>query len=524
MNRPHSSSSSPQRPQPTLRVLGRLPYVAPSSTETANVVEPEPPLAGFSFTLNDSVRRGLIYGLIAVAILGVTWYLVARKTDKSEVASKDGEKPWEVHVPRPDAPEAPTWNPYDSTHPPVQSAQAQQSPDLGTAFGSTAPSTKSPLGFDLPPGNGWGQPALPESATGYPSGSAGAAYSEQQNTNSISQTYQVQATPDSPSAGVSSGSPFPNQASNSVQGLAPTPPWANAAGQPFAGQVSGFAGPPQPVGQPGATAPSSVPGAPAIVRNPYVADVNSSAANGMPGVANPAAYNPVPAPNFAQAAPYLPSNGTAPSGTFPTWSGGTGEPNPNQATAYLASRPGNEWGSPTPQQTPAVNPSSPQFPPSWSQNGYGNTALTPAGANQNGSTPATAYRSSGYPQENWDVPASQPSSGWNGVSPVSPATVPGWNLPATQPPSAPSYPGPNTPYAPADRSNTWPATGQDSQVVPATYANPATGEPQLPQGSPYPTTHYPSTGWTPNVSNPVPSQYPTTGHTGYGLYPSTTLR
>jgi len=534
MNRPHSSSSA-QRPQPTLRVLGRLPYVAPASTETPNDAEPETTFTGVSFAMNDSVRRGLIYGLIAVAILGVTWYLVARKTDKSQLASKDSEKPWEVHVPRPDAPEAPAWGPYESGQPAVQSAQAQQSPGGGPALGSATPTTKSPLGFDLPAGNGWGQPPFSETTTNhYPNGMVGPAYgTQQQNTTPAPQAYQVQATPESLSAGMPAGSmptgsPFPTQPSNATQAFAPTPPWANAAGQSFASQPSGFAGDSQPVFQAGNPAQSPIAGAPTIVRNPYVTDVSPSVANGNPGTANPAAYSPVPAANLADAGQYTPSNGTAPNGTLPAWSGGTGEPGSYQAAAYLASRPGNEWGVPptsTPQQASAGNASNPQFPASWNQtNAYGSTALAPAGINQNATAPATMYGSSGYPQESWGPANVQQPSNWNTTPPVSPAVVPGWNLPASQPTSSPNYPGATNPYSPSDRSNTMPASGQDSQVVPATYANPANGDPRLPQGSPYPTTHYPSTGWTPNASNPVPNQYPVTGQTGYGLYPSTTLR
>ncbi len=515
MNRPQPSSSA-QRPQPTLRVLGRLPYVAPSSEDANGVPEPESSLKQAPFVLSDPIRRGLVYGLATLLVLGAVWYIVARKTDNTELAGKGSDKPWEVQTPRPDAPEAPAWNPYNSSQMPAQSAQAQESPTPVGSFGGSQAPTKSPLGFDLPPGNSWGQSPVPENTFAQPAEAVSSPYRSQVAYVSAPYSpYQAQGTTDGWNGEANNGFANPQPTSAPVQGVVATPPWVNAAGQP-----TGFTEDSRPVTQAESTQQTTIPGGPVVMRNPYVVSANAPAA--LPSGMDQATYAPTTSPSGMAATPY----GTPASGAVAPTSNAWSTPG-YPATPYeaVASRPRNDWQTPAVsnvQQPGAAYPPAAQPPVSgWNQAAFGTTNLVPAGAIPDTSASGVGYPSAGDPQTN-GMSATQQLPGWNASpSPVGPSG-PGWNVPPSPATSSPAYPGSTNPYPPANRANTQPDWGQDPGVVPATYANPANPESRLPQGS-YPTTQNPSATWLPNA-NTAPAQYPSTGQTGYGLYPATTLR
>jgi hypothetical protein len=529
MNRPQPSSQI-QRPQPTLRVLGRLPYVAPPSDESTMVSEAESPTMGSPLFVTDSVKRGLIYGLVALTILAATWYFVSRKSGKTELA-KNGDNTWEVQPPRPDAPEAPTWNPYGEAGPSViQAAQAQNSSGPASSLTSSTPTVRSPLGFELPPGNGWGQPSSPDSAVSYPSDASGVVNSWQPNMGQSPASHQAQTSFDAIQGNVGAISPFPNPSALQPAGSAPVPPWANAAGQAPATQPAAYTAESYPAAASQNPVQPAMPGSPAVVRNPYVISETPATGNSFASPVNPAVYPAAPANVVSGAGSYSPA-GTGPMNCGPAtpngWPTAASEQGAQQAEAYLASRPGNQWGTPSPSSTwqaGAAYPTAPQSPASgWDQTrSYGTIQPTSVGGNQAVSLPSGGYPSPTYPQGNWNLPSGQQPSGWNESSLV-PPTAPAWNIPTGQPAQSPNYPTSPGSFSPVDRSNTLPNTSGDSQVVPATYARSTPTDVSMSQGS-YPTSLYPSTNGPSNAVNTAPAQYPSTGQTGYGLYPATTLR
>lgn len=526
MNRAQPSSPI-QRPQPSLRVLGRLPYVAAQSDESTVVSEAESPATESSLFVTVSVKRGLIYGLVALTILVATWYFVGRRSGKSELA-KNGDDTWEVQPPRPDAPEAPTWNPYGEAGPSaIQSAQAQSSVGTGSSMTSSTSTVRSPLGFELPPGNGWGQPSSYDSATSYPSDASESVNSWQSNVGQPPASYQAQTGFETVPGGTTAISPSPNQ--SALQPSGAVPPWANAAGQTLAAQPAAYGGENYPTAAWQNSAQPPMPGSPAVVRNPYVNVASAPTGDSFASPVNPAAYPAASATAISDPGSYSPA-GTGPMNYGPGgpngWPAAASQEGSQRADAYLASRPGNQWGTPSPSgtwQADAAYPASSQSPTvGWDQTRpYGNIPPTPVGGNQAVSPPSGGYASPTYPQSQWSLPSGQQPSGWNESSLV-PPPAPAWNIPTGQPAQSPSYSTPPSSSSPVDRSNTWPNTGGDSQVVPATYARSAPTDAAMSQGS-YPTSVYPSTNGPSNVVNPAPAPYPSTGQT-YGLYPATTLR
>ncbi|MGQ9769716.1 MAG: hypothetical protein ACUVQG_04100 [Thermogutta sp.] len=541
MNRPYTSSKT-QRTKPTLRVLGRLPYVASSPEESTMVSDPAPAPEKGLFDLTDPIKRGLLLGVGVVAILGVTWVFIGRKSSKTELANRDSTPAWEVQTPRPDAPEAPAWNPNEvASQSPVQLAQAQASPGFDGLFSYPTSETKSPLGFDLPPGNGWGEPLSQENTPVYPPNAAGSPGSWQQPTvgqplpSSQAQT-SFEAVPE-----LGIASPLVNRPVLQASAPAPVPPWVNAAGQPGAAQPAGFVAedyspvPVQPVAQ------SGMPSSPGVLHNPYVGDPNPAVSEAYPNPANSPAY-PVTSVNAFSNSGQFSSSGTGQRGyersPASVWSTTRSQQPAQPAEAYFASRPGNQWATPAPstshnpshawQLNPAY-PNAPQSPvANWDQpNQLGNTPPAPAGASQpgvvaNSGVPSPRYPQATYPQGNWNLPGGQQPANWGNVPVVSPA-APASNVAPGQPAQTPSYPATPNPLSPADRSNALPATTGDSQVVPATYARPTPPSPPASQGW-SPAGAYPSTGTTASGVSAAPSQYPSTGQTGYGLYPATTVR
>lgn len=520
MNRPQPSSSA-QRPQPTLRVLGRLPYVAPSSEDSAGVSESEPSLNHTPLALSEPVRRGLIYGVATLLILGGLWYIVSRKTDNTELASKSPDKSWEVQMPRPDAPEAPAWSPHNSGEMQAQSAQAQESSVPVGSFAGPQTPAKSPLGFDLPPGNSWGQPTATENAFAQPAETAGVPYSPQTaNAGAPYSAFEAQTAFNGWNGGASNGFANPQSMSAFPQGVVTTPPWVNAAGQPSAGQPGGFTAERLPLNQGETALQPTSPSGPVVMRNPYVVSGNTPGAT-LPSGLDQAGYTATSTPTGMATGPYgTPSLGPA----APTPNAWSASGYPTMPYEAVASRPRNDWQTPAVsnvQQPTSGYPANTQPAMSgWNQAGYGVTSLVPAAAIQDASASSAGYPSATYPQSDGSMSTTQQLPGWKPSPPV--PSFPSWNVPPSHATPSPSYPGSTNPYPPANRPNPQPDWGQDPGVVPATYANSVNADSRLPQWS-YPSTQNPSATSVPNTNTTSP-QYPSTGQTGYGLYPSTTLR
>lgn len=544
MNRPHTSSQT-QRTKPTLRVLGRLPYVASSPEDSTPVSDPAPATDEGLFVLTDPIKRGLVLGVAVVAILSITWYFVSRKSGNSELADKHSDQAWEVQTPRPDAPEAPVWNPNgDAGQSPIQSAQAQAAPGFDGLFSDSTSVTRSPLGFELPPGNGWGQPSLQEDAPIYPNNATIAAASanswQQPAAGQALPSYQAQ-TGLEPAAGVGTTSPLASQSALQFATSAPPPPWVNAASQPSGTQPAGFVTETYSAVPARAPVQSAIPGSPAVVRNPYVGEASSQVSDPLANPANAPPYPAMPVTAFSNSGQFSPGGTgqrgyeSSPASGWPT----TANQQPAQpaqayaqpAEAYLASRSANQWGTAAPTSGWQPNVAYPNAPQgqgaTWDQaNRLGNAPLAPIGGNQtvaaNNGFASPTYPQATYPQGNWNIPGGQQPTGW-GDSAVAPSAVPAWNVPPGQPPQAPSYPSTPSPLSPMERSNTAPSVGGDSQVVPATYARPTPTSVSASQGW-SPRGVYPSAGTTASGVSAAPSQYPSTGQTGYGLYPATTVR
>lgn len=552
MNRAQTPETAFSR-EGTVRVLAKVPYVsedpAPSDAPGSPHRAPRP---GFlTYFLSDPVRRGLALGTAVTVLLGAVWFFATR--DGKQVAQNTGDKPWEAAVPRPDAPEAPAWNPAgNSTTAAVQSTQAQP---LG-ASASYGP-TKSPLGFDLPPGNGWGPPEGAISAAtpgdGNLPGTAGGLPILSWERPSLP------PSPVGPADGLlTSSGPASQQGPVQSAPVEQALPWANATAY-----TSGTVASAAPGISPAPYSPAQVTpqtGASGVVRNPYyespaigsASPAPATAAGGWssggpngptpgvpPGWPAPVSLQPpsnVQAPSMSIAA--RPATGPG-SGGFPSVAAGVpGGPlaSPSAAATAWGNSPNTE-GSLT-----SYSPStygSPQTP--WSGGGQVPQAMQPQVPGTSGFySPAPAANSSSWGAGGSAYPGTQagPSAGpFSNVSPapVYPTTSPGtWSLPTPgSDAAAPRVPGQETPYYPSTdsfrsgRPATQPmnAAPADSQVVPATYANPNS------RSTPIGTSPQPGTTWDASrgsgtwpSTTPATQPYPAMGQAGYNLYPSSTLR
>ncbi|MGB9689341.1 hypothetical protein [Thermogutta sp.] len=548
MNKPLHTDDAPS--QGTVRVLARLPYVG-RERETGPEQATYPFRATPTPFFSDPIRRGLALGVAAVLLLGVIWFIAGRGK-KSEIASNGQDKPWQTAVPRPDAPEAPAWSP-PSVSLPGEGVQSTQAQPFGLATDSQ-PVTRSPLGFELPPGNSWGSPQenpvnspaiQPASTTGEPI----LAWENPQLTQGSPGPVAMQAQINS-QYGMPPVSPSGN----------PSTPWANAAGfganppgpTPMNSTPYGYAGV-----APVAPTAASPAGSGQIVRNPYFNNqpvaqsanvpLNQSAGDftpgdnpwGQPVTATLPASWPTPvelqppstvsgpsvivasrpnAPQFAQpsGSPTVPSS--APGTGYPQaaqWnlpSPTAGSSNYSNAPSASVDVPQNAWGNPM-SQLPAP----------------GHTLPSTGGNSLDGGLYSNGVRvsQSGY-QGPVGTPGQQQSPAYNGPS----ATV--WGDPRTAAPGQMLQPGQNQQgpsYPSTDSYRYYGPTSQpgaqqphDNQVVPATYANPSWGN-QMNAFAPGSTGATASPGSSQRqVGTSTDQLYPTTGQTGYNLYPTSVLR
>lgn len=530
----------------TVRVLAKVPYVNENDAPQGAPSHPYrvARLGFLAYLLSDPVRRGLALGTAATLLLGTIWFFATRS--RKEVAQNPNSKPWEVAVPRPDAPEAPAWNPTGSTgSESVQSTQAQP-----VATPASYGPTKSPLGFDLPPGNGWGAPEGTVATFG--SGETNLVTSPG-GSPFLNWERPAPGGPmdGSVMASASSSQQVPSESAPMGQPL----PWANAAGYPSQAAVSPVPGP-SPAGyfpgQAGTQADAS-----GVVRNPYydasgphstsvVQGAGSGNWSGVPGGTPgvpagwpaPVSLQPPANPQPSLSLASRPATGPV-VGSFPTVgtgvSGGSVSAAPTAATGW--GTPLNGDGRLATYTAPSY--ASPQAP--WAGAVQAPQAVQPQASSPAGSSQQAAFGSAtAWRGVDSAYPATQaaPSAGQlpNAAPvPVYPSTSPGpWSLPtAGSESTGPRAGGQEVPYYPSTDSfrsspqSTQPlnAPPADPQVVPATYANPNSRSGGVGTSSP------PAANWdfrrgaTTWPSAPPASQpYPTTGQAGYNLYPSSTLR
>lgn len=500
----------------SVRVLARLPYVR---EETMTEASPIAPMRSVYSTLfSDPIRRGLAIGVAVIMLLGVIWLFAGR--GKKEVASPTGGQDWQNAVPRPDAPEAPPWNAGQSAlSENTQSTQAQP-----VDFAGSSVATKSPLGFDLPPGNGWGSPSVGQFA---PPGDA----------NTVSQGSTVLSWERGAAASPAVVQSIPPVAGEMPPGVSSgfaqsqpgqSPPWVNAAGH---GGITAGSG--EIAGRPSTAGPATANAG--VVRNPYVAqppvwagDAGSTGQNTPVGYAAavtagqerlamapaapavsgwpaPVALQPPASPTAWQQSAPAPSYPPAPQGPY------------NNAGLPNASGVSTQWNAPSENTNLFLGAG-------YAAPNY--QGLSPApGAQPAGVTaghPATSSTYSGTVPEA-TTPFTQMPTGY-------PSTTPGgWNIPTGTQPAPQFIPNQDNQLYPSTdsyRSNRSSVPSQtlgasDSQVVPAAYANPQW------QAASVPGSSSTAPAWRSNqTQSPAPSSqsYPTTGQNSYSLYPTATLR
>ncbi|MBC7353414.1 MAG: hypothetical protein H5U08_13720 [Thermogutta sp.] len=546
MNKPLHTDDAPS--QGTVRVLARLPYVG-GERETGPEQAAYPSRATPTSFFSDPIRRGLALGLAAVLLLGVIWFIAGRGK-KSEIASNGKEKPWETAVPRPDAPEAPAWSP-PSVSLPAEGVQSTQAQPFGLA-GDSQPVTRSPLGFELPPGNSWGSPQ--ENPANTPAAQPPLTTGQPILTWENPQATQASPAPATMQAQMNAqyGVPPMNPSGN------PSTPWANAAG--FAAN-SPAATPMNPVSQgyasvaPAGPAAVSSAGSAQIVRNPYFNNEpvaqsvnvpsNQSAGDftpgdttrGQPVTATLPASWPTPVELQPPSAVNGPSAVIASRPNAPPFAQPTTPPSvqtPGSAAGYPQA---GQWNVPSADS--AAYSSGPSVSGSVPQNTWGNSAgqLPSPGS----PIPSTGGNPSNVGLYSNGLPSSQPAyQGPVGVQtqPQSPYKGPSaavWGDSRTAVPAQPPQNGQNqqAPVYPSTDSYRYygptsqPGTQQphDNQVVPAAYANPSWGC-HLNSSTPSPMGPTAPTGRSQQqqAGTSADQLYPTTGQTGYNLYPTSVLR
>lgn len=423
------------------------------------------------------VWRGIALGGVVIVLLAAAWFFSGRGRNGSG-GMTDSEGRWQVPVPQPHAPEAPRWNSHlTSSSNSAQSVAGQQAPSgwdwsssgNPSSFVQTEAPTKSPLGFDLPPGNRWGDSAGTDLGSHPTSMPAQQPYTQSGTTLPVP-SYAPQGIPVSAAQQTAWSDPAstwpsssqPSQPSQSLQ-----PSWANAASSNM----------PEPQSTAATQAPFSE-GRPYTVQNPYY-----QAWNGAPAVASQSGVSDTPL------LPSAPPSGVSTSA--PTW----GLPSPQAATpAMPATYPQGSYAQ--------ANAPSYRYP---TASPYASSAADER----------VAFRESqsgpGFAAGNY-VPAYSPSSNrpqapiWNtdatmnSAYPASPNGASGWGSPMD-----PSVPG----AAPGTQPQV-----VDPAVVRADYSR--TGAP-VAAGTPS-ATNPPAPKYVPAQSgNPAPYYYPsTTGSTpGY---------
>ncbi len=414
--------------------------------------------------LEKPVWRGIALGGVVIVLLAAVWFFSGRgRNDSGGVTDSNGR--WQVPVPQPDAPEAPRWG-SDLTSSPT-SAQPGVGQTAATAWdgwnspstaGPTAPTaapTKSPLGFDLPPGNRWGEVATADAGSP-PTGM---------------HTQQAYAHPNA-------ALPVPSYAPQGVSAFASQPPawdepassqppppanqqpsWANAASNNFSATPSA-----------GAAQASVADGQPYTVQNPYYQPWTGGQAVAQYPAAN-ADSTPSSGPTWAAPAPQVaPPNmpTTYPQGAYSQASAqayGYPAPSPyaspavDERVAFRGS--GRDSGSADAGYVPAYSPNLNRLnAPSWNRD----------------AAPNSAYPASSGEASAWGRPA-DPSSPASGGQPqvVDPAVVRA-DYAGTSAPVAtgyPAVPNPSAPsYTPAPSSNPspyyYPSTSGSAPVYPQT--------------------------------------------------------
>ena len=549
MNKPlHTDDASSQG---TVRVLARLPYVGgeqESVPEHSTYPFRATPVSFFS----DPIRRGLALGVAVVLLLGVIWFIAGRGK-KSEIASNAQNKPWETAVPRPDAPEAPAWSP-PSVSLPSESVQSTQAQPFGAA-GDSHLVTRSPLGFELPPGNGWGSPqenSLNTSST-QPSLTAGQPILAWENPQA------TQASPALPPVQTQM-TPQYDVAPVNASGNSPTP-WANAAGfaanspgsTPMNPTPQGYAS----VAPAGPTAPSSA-GPAQIVRNPYfnsqpvaqsanasptqpAADFTASNNSwGQPVSATLPASWPTPVELQPPSAAVGPSAVIASRPNAPDFAQPATSPRVQNSISAAGYPQASQWNMPSTTAGSSVYSHASSVSSAAPQNTWGNS--TSQLSSPGSPIPSIGGNPSNYGPYSNAVPGSQPayqgsvglqtpqqSPAYNGPSAGlwgdSRAMGPGQTVQPGQNQQAPVYPSTDSYryYGPTSQPGT--QQPHDNQVVPATYANPSWGN-YLNGSGPSPMGPTAPTGrpQQQQAGTSADQLYPTTGQTGYNLYPTSVLR
>ncbi|MGQ9604965.1 MAG: hypothetical protein ACUVTW_02115 [Thermogutta sp.] len=416
------------------------------------------------------VWRGLALGGVVIVLLAAVWFFSGRGRNNSG-GMTDSEGRWQTPVPQPDAPEAPRWNSNLASSPnSAQPGTGQQgppgwnwsTPGHSTPFAQTETPTKSPLGFDLPPGNRWGDSAGMDVGS-HPSGVPAQQSYAQAGTALPVPSYAPQGIPASAAqqtAWIDPASTWPSSSQPSQPSQSLQPSWANAASSNM----------PEPQPTAATQAPSSE-GQPYTVQNPYY-----QAWQGTPGVAQQ------PGGSQNPSLPSAPSAGM--SASVPTW----GLASPQAATPAMPT---------TYPQSPYAQSNAPS---------YGYPAASPY------ASPAAEERLAFRGSQ-----AGPASSATNYVPAYSPGLnypqAPTWNTDATMNSAYPASPNGASGWgSPADSSVPGAAPGPQPQVVDpavvrADYSR--TGSP-VAVGNPS-STNPPAPAYVPAQSgNSAPYYYPST--------------
>lgn len=412
------------------------------------------------------VWRGIALGGVVIVLLAAVWFFSGRgRNDSGGMTDSAGR--WQVPVPQPDAPEAPRWDANAAS--PGNSAQAEAGQQAwggwnhsnnAAAFPQPETPSKSPLGFDLPPGNRWGD------STATNEGQLPTGMTPQQ---SYAQPGAALPVPSYPPQGIPAGSQQTAWSGPGSQqpefAQAPQPSWANAASSGTRDlQANG-----------NATAPAQ-DGQPYTVQNPYYQPwagaqtvAQSPAGNGEAapsGAMPPASTWPVPSSQAAP--PNMPA--TYPQSRYAQANtqtyGYSAQPSYASpgAEERVAFRGGNGDSAPaTAGYVPAYSPNlNRPGAPSWNADAATNSAYPDS------TSGAPAWGQPTNPSLPAAVPGSQPQV-------VDPAVIRA-DYSRTSAPTAGAYPSSPTAtgpaYAPAASANPspyyYPSTSGNAPVYPQT--------------------------------------------------------
>ncbi|NMC19265.1 MAG: hypothetical protein GYA33_02495 [Thermogutta sp.] len=421
------------------------------------------------------VWRGIALGGVVIVLLAAVWFFSSRGgNDSGGVTDSAGR--WQVPVPQPEAPEAPRWDSNLTSAPnSPQPAAGQQTstawagwntPSSPASFAQGETPSKSPLGFDLPPGNRWGD-SVGMDASSHPTGMTPEQPYYQPATTLPVPSYAPQGVPASAPQQTAWSDPAPSQPSPSPAQQAS---WANAAANTLSQS--------QPTG--GVQAPVQ-DGQPFTVQNPYyqswtgtqaAAQYQAENTNASQSAA-PAIGTPPSAPTWAAQSPQV-SPPNMPT-TYPqsTYSQANAQPYGYPAQTVYASAAADErvasrgnGGVPGPSAAGYVPAYSPNLnrpiAPSWNTNGAPNSGY-----------PALSSEAPG-----WGQPADPSSPGAaSGIQPqvVDPAVIRA-DYARTSAPIATGYPAvPNPPapaYTPVPSGNSspyyYPSTSGNAPAYPQT--------------------------------------------------------